>query len=133
MQLSSLGPAAVRDLTAAPRPLSVVVLGAGKIGRVIATMLADSGDYRVCLVDHDAHRLDGLPRAIAVRAGDPTEPGTCAALLAGADAVLNALPFHAAVLVATAAPLHHSRRGHRPSAPPLLSRTLRMLGSAEVW
>ena len=96
MQASTLGPASVRDLTLAPRPLSVVVLGAGKIGRVIATMLADSGDYRVCLVDHDAHRLDGVPRGITVRAGDPAEPGTCAALLAGADAVMNALPFHAA-------------------------------------
>ena len=103
MQASTLGPASVRDLTLAPRPLSVVVLGAGKIGRVIATMLADSGDYRVCLVDHDAHRLDGVPRGITVRAGDPTEPGTCAALLAGADAVMNALPFHAAIHVATVA------------------------------
>ncbi|MCA3208870.1 MAG: hypothetical protein INH07_16555, partial [Cupriavidus sp.] len=35
MQASTLGPASVRDLTLAPRPLSVVVLGAGKIGRVI--------------------------------------------------------------------------------------------------
>ncbi|WP_066734079.1 saccharopine dehydrogenase family protein [Cupriavidus sp. D384] len=103
MQASTLGPASVRDLTLAPRPLSVVVLGAGKIGRVIATMLADTGDYRVCLVDHDAHRLDGVPRNIEVRAGDPTEPGTCAALLAGADAVMNALPFHAAIHVATVA------------------------------
>jgi hypothetical protein len=74
MQPSTLGPAAVRDLTLAPRPLSVVVLGAGKIGRVIAAMLAASGDYRVCLVDHDAHRLDGMPRQIAVRAGDQPSP-----------------------------------------------------------
>jgi len=103
MQASTLGPAAVRDLTLAPRPLSVVVLGAGKIGRVIAAMLANTGDYRVCLVDHDAHRLDGVPRGVDVRAGDPTEPGTCAALLAGADAVMNALPFHAAIHVATVA------------------------------
>lgn len=103
MQPSTLGPAAVRDLNFAPRPLSVVVLGAGKIGRVIAAMLAGSGDYRVCLVDRDAQRLDGMPRQVAVRAADPTEPGTCAALLAGADAVLNALPFHAAIPVATVA------------------------------
>ncbi|SDP63231.1 Saccharopine dehydrogenase, NADP-dependent [Ralstonia sp. 25mfcol4.1] len=103
MQASTLGPAAVRDLTLAPRPLSVVVLGAGKIGRVIAAMLANTGDYRVCLVDHDAHRLDGVPRGVDVRAGDPTEPGTCAALLAGADAVMNALPFHAAIHVAAVA------------------------------
>lgn len=103
MQASTLGPAAVHDLTLVPRPLSVVVLGAGKIGRVMATMLANTGDYRVCLVDRDAHRLDGVPRGIDVRAGDPTEPGTCAALLAGADAVMNALPFHAVIPVATVA------------------------------
>lgn len=103
MQPSTLGNATARDLRSAPRPLRVVVLGAGKIGRTIATMLHDSGDYRVTLVDCDARRLDGLPRTIAVRAGDPTEPGTCAALLAGADAVLNALPFHAAVGVARVA------------------------------
>ncbi len=103
MQPSTLGHAAAPDLRNAPRPLRVVVLGAGKIGRTIATMLHDSGDYRVTLVDCDATRLDGLPRAITVRAGDPTEAGTCAALLAGADAVLNALPFHAAVGVARVA------------------------------
>ncbi|CAG2159901.1 saccharopine dehydrogenase C-terminal domain-containing protein [Cupriavidus numazuensis] len=103
MQPSTLGRGTPRDLTRASGPLQVVVLGAGKIGRTIAAMLHDSGDYRVCLVDNDARRLDGLPRAITVRAGDPTEPGTCAALLAGADAVLNALPFHAAVSVATVA------------------------------
>lgn len=103
MQPSTLGRGSPRDLTRAKGPLQVVVLGAGKIGRTIAAMLHDSGDYRVSLVDNDARHLDGLPRAITVRAGDPTEPGTCAALLAGADAVLNALPFHAAVSVATVA------------------------------
>jgi len=103
MKPSNLGRGAPQDLARAGRPLQVVVLGAGKIGRAIAVMLHDSSDYRVSLVDNDARRLDGLPRAIAVRAGDPTEPGTCAALLAGADAVLNALPFHAAVAVATVA------------------------------
>lgn len=85
------------------RPVPVVVLGAGNIGRIIAAMLHDSGDYRVTLVDRDAQRLTGLPDGIAVRTADPTEPATCAALLAGADAVLNALPFHAAIGVATVA------------------------------
>ncbi len=85
------------------RPWQVVVLGAGKIGRTIAAMLHDSGDYRVRLVDRDAARLQGLPAGIVGQAGDPAEPAACAALLAGADAVLNALPFHAAVGVATQA------------------------------
>ncbi|TXI80276.1 MAG: saccharopine dehydrogenase family protein [Cupriavidus sp.] len=102
MQPSTLA-RAPRDLSPLPRPLPVVVLGAGKIGRTIAMLLHASGDYRVTVVDHDARRLDGLPHEIAVRAGDPTEPGTCAALLSGAAAVLNALPFHAAIGVASVA------------------------------
>jgi len=87
-------------------PWQVVVLGAGKIGRTIAIMLHDSGDYRVRLVDRDPARLQGLPAGIACEPGDPAgsaDSAACAALLAGADAVLNALPFHAAIGVATEA------------------------------
>lgn len=84
-------------------PLRVVVLGAGKIGRTIAVMLHDSGDYRVTLVDRELTHLEGLPEGIAVRVGDPDQAQDCASLLGGADAVLNALPFHAAVAVATVA------------------------------
>ncbi|QET03514.1 saccharopine dehydrogenase family protein [Cupriavidus pauculus] len=97
--------------TSISRPFPVVVLGAGNIGRTIATMLHDTGDYRVTLVDRDARRLggvtdaiaDAIPDGLAVRTADPTDPATCAALLAGAGAVLNALPFHAAIGVATVA------------------------------
>ena len=86
-----------------PFPLRVVVLGAGKIGRTIAAMLHDSGDYRVTLVDRDPAQLQGLPEGIAVGARALDRAQDCAALLRGADAVLNALPFHAAVGVATVA------------------------------
>lgn len=84
-------------------PMRVVVLGAGKIGRTIAVMLHDSGDYHVTLVDREPTQLEGLPEGVAVRVGDPDEAQDCAWLLGGADAVLNALPFHAAVGVATVA------------------------------
>ncbi|MGO4326981.1 saccharopine dehydrogenase C-terminal domain-containing protein [Cupriavidus sp. 2TAF22] len=84
-------------------PLRVVVLGAGKIGRTIAVMLHDSGDYRVTLVDREPAQLDDLPQGIVVRQGAPDRAEDCAALLQGADAVLNALPFHAALGVATVA------------------------------
>ncbi|WP_454723309.1 MULTISPECIES: saccharopine dehydrogenase C-terminal domain-containing protein [Cupriavidus] len=87
----------------APFPLRVVVLGAGKIGRTIAAMLLDSGDYRVTLVDRDPAQLQGLSDGIATAACALDREQDCAALLRGADAVLNALPFHAAVGVATAA------------------------------
>jgi len=86
-----------------PFPLRVVVLGAGKIGRTIAAMLHDSGDYRVTLVDRDPAQFQGLPEGIAVGARALDRAQDCAALLRGADAVLNALPFHAAVGVATVA------------------------------
>ncbi|EHP39068.1 saccharopine dehydrogenase/saccharopine reductase [Cupriavidus basilensis OR16] len=84
-------------------PMPVVVLGAGKIGRTIAVMLHDSGDYRVTLVDREPAHLEGMPEGIAVRVGDPDQTQDCAWLLGGAQAVLNALPFHAAVGVATVA------------------------------
>lgn len=84
-------------------PLPVTVLGAGKIGRTIAAMLQDSGDYTVKLVDRDRHALDGLPSGVTAQVADPSDPAVCRALLKGCYAVLNALPFHAAVAVATAA------------------------------
>src|SRR5207253_10445217 len=84
-------------------PARVVVLGAGKIGRTIAAMLHASADYAVTLVDCEAARLPGLPAGVAVRVANPREPQVCAEILSGVDAVLNALPFHAAVAVATVA------------------------------
>ncbi|WP_420994394.1 saccharopine dehydrogenase C-terminal domain-containing protein [Cupriavidus sp. 30B13] len=101
---SLLAPAGTAPATGVfPVPLRVVVLGAGKIGRTIAAMLHDSGDYSVMLVDRDPAQLKGLPEGIAVGAGTLEREQDCAALLRGADAVLNALPFHAAVGVATVA------------------------------
>ncbi len=70
MQPSTLGRGTPRDLTRAKGPLQVVVLGAGKIGRTIAVMLHDSGDYRVSLVDNDARR------STACRAPSPCARGT---------------------------------------------------------
>jgi saccharopine dehydrogenase-like NADP-dependent oxidoreductase len=82
---------------------AVVVLGAGKIGRTIARMLDGTGDYAVTVVDRDAAQLAGMPAGVATHCADPTAPDACAALLDGAWAVLNALPFHAAIGVATIA------------------------------
>ena len=38
----------------------VIVLGAGKIGTSVAKLLAESGDYRVTLVDAEQQALDRL-------------------------------------------------------------------------
>lgn len=86
-----------------PFPFPVTVLGAGKIGRTIAAMLHGTGDYAVTVADRDSHCLAALPNGVTARLADPTDPDVCAALLDGAGAVLNALPFHAAVPVATVA------------------------------
>lgn len=101
--LQAVAPSHLAPLGAPPGPRAVVVLGAGKIGRTIARMLHGTGDYAVTVVDRDAPQLAGMPAGIAVRQADPTAAGACAALLDGAWAVLNALPFHAATAVATAA------------------------------
>lgn len=105
---------------ASPLPTSrrVVVLGAGKIGSVIATMLRDCGppdtvsdggdggdccDYAVTVIDTDARQLAALPPGIETCQGDPTDAAACARMLAGAYAVINALPFRAAVTIARVA------------------------------
>jgi saccharopine dehydrogenase-like NADP-dependent oxidoreductase len=88
----------------------VLVLGAGKIGALIAGLLAESGAYRVLLADIDAaaaeavvraHRLPGL-RALQFDARDT------AALQARlrthpVQAVVSSLPYHCNPSVAAAA------------------------------
>ena len=37
---------------------TVLVLGAGKVGALIATMLSGSGDYRLGLADRDAAQAE---------------------------------------------------------------------------
>jgi len=55
----------------------IVVVGAGKIGSTIATMLAETGDYRVTLVDRSAVQFSALdlPAGVATRELDMAEPG----------------------------------------------------------
>jgi len=81
----------------------VTVLGAGKIGGVLARLLAATGDYAVTLADTAPAALDahaGVPRLATRRvAGVDDFPG----LLAGQYAVLSALPFQLTRHVARAA------------------------------
>lgn len=101
--LQAVAPSHIPSAGAPRASRAVVVLGAGKIGSVIAQLLHATGDYAVTVVDREAARLAGLPGGIATRCADPTAPHACAALLDGAWAVINALPFHAAIGVATVA------------------------------
>ena len=54
---------------------SVVIVGAGKIGAVVADFLGATGDYTVTVVDHDERALSRLAAqlpAVRVQALDAT-------------------------------------------------------------
>jgi saccharopine dehydrogenase-like NADP-dependent oxidoreductase len=83
----------------------IVIVGAGKIGSMIAELLRGSGDYSVTVVDRSQHQLDRLETAgpIGKIAADITQSGTLGKILAGKFAVLSAAPYHATRLIAEAA------------------------------
>ncbi|WP_426441307.1 saccharopine dehydrogenase C-terminal domain-containing protein [Bradyrhizobium genosp. P] len=83
----------------------IIVIGAGKIGGAIATMLADTGDYNVTVADRSSEQLaeiDGHP-AISRAMLDIASQESLVAALYGKFAVLSAVPFHLTAHVAEAA------------------------------
>jgi saccharopine dehydrogenase-like NADP-dependent oxidoreductase len=79
----------------------VLILGAGKIGALVAGLLADSGDYQVQLADVSLEVARAVVRAhgrrnLSAHAVDATDTVALAAHLAGhpADAVVSSLPFY---------------------------------------
>jgi saccharopine dehydrogenase-like NADP-dependent oxidoreductase len=83
----------------------VLVLGAGKIGRTIASLLAATGDYEVTLAEKDEAALRHLRRAPRVRTLvlDATEPAALASAMAGQSSVVSALAYAHNPLVAEVA------------------------------
>lgn len=84
--------------------MKVILLGAGHIGNTIARLLCDSGDYAVTVVDKTPQALSrvvGLPCTHLVR--DVDDAAVLAEVVRGADAVINALPYNFATMVATQA------------------------------
>ncbi len=84
---------------------NIVIVGAGKIGSMIAEMLVASGDYAVTVIDRSSKQLDRLETALPIRkaAIDIGDGAALRALLAGQFAVLSAAPYHATRLIAEAA------------------------------
>ena len=74
----------------------VLVLGGGKIGRMIACLLAPTGDYAVSVGDHDEAQLDLLrqrvPGARPIRV-DAGEHAALARVIGEHDAVISALSY----------------------------------------
>src|SRR5262249_12647504 len=96
----------------------VLILGAGKIGALIAGLLAESGTYRVQLADVDGSAAEAVARAhssahssahLSAFALDATNGEALTRHLAAhpADAVISSLPYYCNVTVAEAA-----RRAH---------------------
>ncbi|MFH1804569.1 MAG: saccharopine dehydrogenase C-terminal domain-containing protein [Pseudomonadota bacterium] len=83
----------------------ILILGAGKIGRIASVMLRDSGDYEVTLADANGHMLelcakDGPARLVMV---DVTDQTALAEIAAGHDAILSTCPFYLNVGIARVA------------------------------
>lgn len=83
---------------------SVRVIGLGKVGELVATLLCDSG-FQV--IAYDARTRNGLPFETATL--DVRDAGAVRDALRGADAVVSCMPYHLNLGVAEAA---HERGVH---------------------
>lgn len=83
----------------------ILLIGAGKIGAMIAEMLYSTGDYAVTVADLNKDSLDKLDvcDAITRRQVDVNNEDQLLELMRDKYAVLSAAPFHVTVKVATAA------------------------------
>lgn len=84
---------------------NILVMGAGKIGEMIATYLSLSGDYHVTIGDHSEIALARMPKDknITVKQVDATDNASLMAALDGQYAILSALPYTMTKYLAPAA------------------------------
>jgi len=96
VSMGTSGSAAMKD---------ILVVGAGKIGATIASMLARTGDYAITLIDRSQAQLAALDLGaeIITRQIDIGEDGALDSVVAGKFAVLSAAPFHLTTTIAEAA------------------------------
>ena len=76
---------------------TIVVLGAGKIGRMVAHFLGHSGDYRVRIGDVSESAVERITSQVKTAEGqrvDFESDADIAAILEGATAVISCAPFH---------------------------------------
>ncbi|HLQ36194.1 MAG TPA: saccharopine dehydrogenase C-terminal domain-containing protein [Planctomycetota bacterium] len=87
----------------------VVILGAGKIGRMVCHLLANCGDYTVRIGDVAQPAVDHLTRKYPQISGKVVDFGngkSVDSLLQGAFAVVSCAPFHCNPLIAERARQH---------------------------
>ena len=92
-------------MTKRKKKTRVLLVGAGKIGSMIADLLLDSGDYSVTLVDADEDRLAELPESanLVPLQLDVTDEAALAEAARDHFAILSATPFYLTTRIATAA------------------------------
>lgn len=83
----------------------VLLVGAGKIGSMIADFLARSGDYRVTVADHSAQAVRRLESGVPVQTMvlDVKDKAALQTAVRGKFAVLSAAPYSITPLIADAA------------------------------
>jgi len=83
----------------------LVILGAGKIGRMVCHMLATCGDYAVRIGDVSVEALERISRRVGVNTMpvDVESPAQLSAAFEHCDAVISALSFFHNARVAEAA------------------------------
>lgn len=83
----------------------IVVVGAGKIGSMIAELLAGCGDYEVTVLDRSADQLNRLEttKPVSKIAADIADAAGLRRILTGQFAVLSAAPYQATRMIAEAA------------------------------
>lgn len=91
---------------AALKPRSVLVLGAGQIGQAIALKLLDGGGYDLLVADRNLSSLQRLQASTGLPIAQVQDAAAMESVIAGQYAVINALPFHQAVAVATLCARH---------------------------
>jgi saccharopine dehydrogenase-like NADP-dependent oxidoreductase len=82
---------------------TVVLIGAGKIGRMVAHLLGASGDYDLRVVDGNKDAIDFLCDKVAAVEGtvaDFGDPSALDTVMDGADAVISCAPYHSNIVIA---------------------------------
>jgi saccharopine dehydrogenase-like NADP-dependent oxidoreductase len=84
---------------------NIVIMGAGKIGSMIAELLLHSGDYAVTVIDRAQVQLDRLDPALSAKriAVDSSDGVKLREVLKGQYAVLSAAPYQVTRQIAEAA------------------------------
>ena len=82
----------------------LTLVGAGKIGEAIATLLGETGDYRLRVIDRDQARIGAFRHAgLQVDSCDLDASSNLAPLLGGEEMVISACPYHLTPVIAAAA------------------------------